>query len=113
MTLGERIKMIRIRRKLSQSDLARSAQVHQKNISKYENGGVIPSAVTLKSIADVLNVSTDYLLGSDRADAIQHKEILDFLREVDQMPDDMRTAITTVLDACVRDARARAAYATS
>ena len=105
--------MTRMQRKLSQTELAKAANIHQKNISKYENDGVIPSAITLKAIADVLNVSTDYLLGSERADAIQDKELLDFLREVDKMHEEMRRAITVVLDACVRDARTRAAYATA
>lgn len=113
MSLGERIKITRMKRKLSQTALAKAAEVHQKNISKYENDGVVPSALTLKAIADVLNVSTDYLLGSDRADAIQDKELLAFLQEVDKMPDEMRKAITIVLDACIRDARTRAAYATA
>ena len=111
MSLGERIKITRMQRKMSQSDLARQAEVHQKNISKYENDGVVPSAMTLKAIADALNVSADYLLGSDREDVIQDKELLSFLREVDKMPEEMRKAIMVVLDACVRDAKTRKAYA--
>lgn len=111
MSLGERIKITRMQRKMSQSDLARQAEVHQKNISKYENDGVVPSAMTLKAIADALNVSADYLLGSDREDVIQDKELLSFLREVDKMPEEMRKAIMVVLDACVRDAKTREAYA--
>ena len=110
-SLGDRIKMTRQRRKLSQSQLATAAGIHQKNISKYENDGVVPSALTLKAIADVLDVSTDYLLGSDRADAIQDQELLTYLREVDKLPEDMRRAILTVLDACVRDTKTRQAYA--
>jgi transcriptional regulator with XRE-family HTH domain len=110
MSLGQRIKMTRIQRKLSQSELARMAEVHQKNISKYENDGVVPSATTLKAIADALDVTTDYLLGSEREDAIQDKTLLKYLREVDQMPDDLRQAIIKVLDACIRDAKTRKAY---
>jgi len=111
MSLGERIKLTRIQRKMSQSELARMAEVHQKNISKYENENVIPSATTLKAIADALEVTADYLLGSDHEEAIQDKVLLKYLREVDQMPEDLRKAIITVLDACVRDAKTRQAYA--
>ncbi|MCR9103042.1 MAG: helix-turn-helix domain-containing protein [bacterium] len=107
---SERIKLPRIRRKTSQPELAPMAEVHQKNISKYENDGVVPSALTLKTIADALKVTTDYLLGSQREDAIQDKVLLKYLREVDNMPDDMRQAIIKVLDACVRDAKTRQAY---
>ena len=111
MSLGERIKLVRMQRKFSQSELARMADVHQKNISKYENEGVVPSAMTLKAIADALDVTTDYLLGSEREGTIQDKNLLRYLREVDQMPDEMRGAIITILDACVRDAKTRQAYA--
>jgi hypothetical protein len=52
-------------------------------------------------------VTTDYLLGSQREDAIQDKVLLKYLREVD----DMRQAIIKVLDACVHDAKTRQAYA--
>jgi transcriptional regulator with XRE-family HTH domain len=107
---SERIKLPRIRRKTSQPELAPMAEVHQKNISMYENGGVVPSALTLKAIADALEVTTDYLLGSQREDAIQDKVLLKYLGEVDNMPDDMRQAIIKVLDACVRDAKTRQAY---
>lgn len=111
MSLGERIKLTRIQRKMSQSELARLADVHQKNISKYENENVVPSAITLKAVADALEVTTDYLLGSEREDVIQDKVLLKYLKEVDQMPTEMRKAIITILDACVRDTKTRQAYA--
>lgn len=91
--------------------LAKEAGIHQKNISKYENEGVIPSAITLKAIADTLNVTTDYLLGSDHEEAIQDKVLLGYMKEVDKMPDNLKDAIITILDACVRDAKTRQAYA--
>jgi len=41
MNLGERIKISRQKKKMSQQDLGNLAETHQKNISKYEQNLVI------------------------------------------------------------------------
>lgn len=55
-----------MQKKMSQADLAKIAYIHQNNISKYENGGVVPSALVLKEIAKTLGISANYLLGSKK-----------------------------------------------
>ena len=58
-----RFKEIRIKRNITQVDLAKQIDVKQETISAYESGKAFPSAETLIKIADYLNTSTDYLLG--------------------------------------------------
>lgn len=48
---------------MKQVDLARHLNLHAANISKYVNKGQVPPAPTLGKIADLFNVSVDYLLG--------------------------------------------------
>ena len=57
------IKKIRIKRKITQVDLARVINVKQETISAYESGKAQPSCEALIKIADYLNTSCDYLLG--------------------------------------------------
>jgi len=57
------IKALRIKRKITQVDLAKQINVKQETISAYESGKALPSADALVKIADYLNTSTDYLLG--------------------------------------------------
>lgn len=57
------IKKIRIKRNITQVDLAKKIDVKQETISAYESGKTLPSADALIKIADYLNTSTDYLLG--------------------------------------------------
>jgi transcriptional regulator with XRE-family HTH domain len=109
MTLGEKIKIARLRKKMSQKDLGELADVHQKNISKYEQNLVIPSAVALKKIADVLEVTTDYLLGDERG-IIQDVALLNQFQVVDTMPENDKSALMRVIDAYIRDFRTRKAY---
>ncbi len=103
MTLGERIKIERIKKKINQKHLSENAQVHQKNISKYENNGVIPSAITLKRIASVLGVTTDYLLGNENDDVIKDTLLLKYFKKVDKMPDDIKKALMTVIEAYIKN----------
>lgn len=58
-----RLRQIREKRGISQSDLAERCQIGEKGIWRYENGQGDPSADILGRIAQVLNISTDYLLG--------------------------------------------------
>jgi len=111
MTLGENIKIVRMQKKMSQAELAKSANVHQKNISKYENDGVVPSALTLKEIARVLDVTTDFLLGSEKDDVVKDVTLLKFFKEVDKMPDNLKGALMQVIEAYVQNYNAKQAFA--
>ena len=57
------IKKIRIKRNITQVDLAKQINVKQETISAYESNKALPSADALIKIAEYLNTSTDYLLG--------------------------------------------------
>lgn len=110
MTLGEKIKIYRLKKKFSQQDLGELSETHQKNISKYEQDMVIPSAITLKKIADALAVSTDFLLGSEDNTVIKDVTLLKYFKEIDNMPDDVKQALLKVIDAYVRDYKTQQAY---
>ncbi len=61
--LGERLKNLRIEKHLRQDQVARLVNVEKSSISMYETGMRQPSYATLVRLADVFNVTTDYLLG--------------------------------------------------
>ena len=90
--------------------VANAAGVHQKNISKYEGGGVVPSALILKEMARALGVTADYLLGSDQDDVIKDTELLKHFKDIDKMPEELKSALITVIEAFVRDSKTKAAY---
>ena len=60
-------KMIELRKQngLSQQDLAARLGVSRQAISRWETGAVQPLADSVKSLAQVFQVSTDYLLNDD------------------------------------------------
>ena len=65
-TLPGRLKELRVRQGLAQSQLARMANVSKAAISAYENGMRQPSYDILIRLASIFRVSTDYLLGVTR-----------------------------------------------
>lgn len=67
--VGERIAEIRRKRGIKQDELAEMAMLSRISIARYESGKMEPGALALSRIADVLEVTTDELLG--RVDAKQ------------------------------------------
>lgn len=59
----ERLKKAREASGLSQSELAARVRVQPPVISHFETGKRSPSLISLRRIADALDVSVDYLLG--------------------------------------------------
>jgi class 3 adenylate cyclase len=62
--LGRRLRERREQRRLKQADVANAVQVTPQAVSKWERGENAPDIILLPSLAKVLDVSTDWLLGS-------------------------------------------------
>lgn len=63
--LNEKIKELRVSCGLNQVEFAKKVGVTKQCVSNWENDNVLPSIEMLVKIADLFNVSTDYLLGRD------------------------------------------------
>ena len=60
--LGQNMKHIRAKKRMSQGDIARALEVDRGYISNIENGKKNPTLATLQKLADALGVSPDELL---------------------------------------------------
>ena len=65
MSLAKKMIELRKQNGLSQQDLADRLGVSRQAISRWETGAVQPLADSVKSLAQVFQVSTDYLLNDD------------------------------------------------
>ena len=61
--IGQRLKDLRIERKMTQKQLADRLGLATSTISSYESGDRYPTLDTLAALARIYHVSTDYLLG--------------------------------------------------
>lgn len=76
-----KLKELREQRRLNQEGLAIKLSVSQSTISAYEVGERTPDLNTLISIANLFDVSIDYLVG--RSEMKQH------IKQGDLLPDEM------------------------
>lgn len=85
---GERLKVLREQRSLSQEEFGRLFHVAQTTIGMYERGNREPNFEKLKQFADFFGVSIDYLIGHTD-DPSKHyspvtRELLDLLHLSDE-----------------------------
>lgn len=64
MTLGERVRMIRKRKGITQTELAAAMRVAQSHMNKIEGNVVAPKAETILKIAKALDVPVSELIGA-------------------------------------------------
>ena len=71
--LGERISELRRRRKMTQRQLADYLSVSLNSVSLYERNLSTPDDDTKIKIAELFDVSMDYLMGTSRQETPLHK----------------------------------------
>lgn len=75
----QNLKVLRIRKGISQQQLADVIGVSQQSINKYENHMIEPDISTLMALADFFNTSVDYLIGHTEIDhiieSVQHYDL--------------------------------------
>lgn len=68
--IGDRIKETREKNNLTQSALAKKFGISRSAVNAWELGVSVPSAQYLIELSKLFKVSTDYLLGIDKAETI-------------------------------------------
>ena len=105
MTISDRIKQLRQERGWTQSELGEQLHVHQKQISSYERGVNLPSTEILIKMAEVFNVTLDYLAFESQGQSakinIQDRELLRRFEAVDPLPEPYRVMAREMLDLLV------------
>lgn len=65
----EIIKELRIKKGITQNELAGLCGVHQTAVSQWENGRTLPDKQSLITLSDIFNVSVDLLMGNNSPSA--------------------------------------------
>lgn len=77
--LNNRIRDTRKQKHQTQKEFSKALEVSQQTVAAWESGRAIPSADTLKKIADHFNVSADYLLGRSKTPKPQSHDVNDVM----------------------------------
>ncbi len=116
MPIGEQIKNLRKQRGWSQADLADRIAGDPGQISRYENGKITPSVEAVIRLAELFDVSCDYLLveGAPRRPYRQVDDPLaQRLADLDQLTAADKDALLHILDGLLANTRIRAALNTA
>ncbi|MGE6347864.1 helix-turn-helix domain-containing protein [Bacillus mycoides] len=106
---AKRIKMLRLKKGLTQKSLGELVGVSEAFISMVESRSSTnkkPSAKTISLIAEVLNVSTDYLLGLSNSDDLlpysdTRREFDSVIEKVEQLDEDKRVMVIKMIQSMV------------
>lgn len=107
----ERLRQLRVMKKMSQEDLGKLTNLNYNHIGRYERGDSRPSAAKLRALADVLGVTTDYLLGVDSENLtrvnLEDIALLEMFQKVQELPDDKKNSLKDLIDAFLFRERVR------
>lgn len=109
MNFGSNMMLIRKQKKLSQSALGKLIGTSGDVIGRYERGDISPSVDVVVKIADVLEVSVDYLIG--KTSLALDKEALKRLEDISKLKDENKNFIFNLIDMALRDIKTKKAYA--
>lgn len=105
MSVGDRIKELRVSKKLTQSELADAVGLTYIQIGRYEKHKSNPSADVLQKIAEILSTTTDYLMNGSMdaliASKLTDKELLDQFKQVENLSEEDKHLIKTFIDAFI------------
>jgi len=103
MILGQQISKLRKQKKLSQNDLGKKVGTSGDIIGRYERDEVKPSIEVASKIADVLEVSLDFLIG--KLDMEVDNKLLKRIIDLQQMNAEDREHILYTLDALIKSVK--------
>ena len=111
MEFSNRLKKARLEKNLSKSDLADKIGVHYSQIGRYEDKGALPSADVMANLANVLEVSSDYLMNGTTDElannTLTDKELLNQFKAIENMNDTDKSVIKILIDAFITKAKIR------
>jgi transcriptional regulator with XRE-family HTH domain len=112
LTLGKKIRQLRLQRGWSQQELANKVGIGQKQVSAYERDANTPSGEIFIALAKALEVSLDYLaqlVHEDTAQlAVADRELLEKVQRVDKLSEEDRALVKGVMDLVILKHRFRA-----
>lgn len=81
MKPGDRLKMLRSKSGLTQTEVAKRIGINNKTLSGYENNVSTPDTDTLQLLAKFYNTSTDFLICGDTSSNKDKKSLTETLED--------------------------------
>ena len=107
MKIYEKIKKLRTSKGYSQAEFAEKIGLSHGHITRLETGKFNPSIEVLKKLADLFEVSTDYLLNDSSEDfydsGIQNEPLNNKIRMISSLETKQQEAIVIIIDSMLKE----------
>jgi transcriptional regulator with XRE-family HTH domain len=101
----QKLKMLRKNKDWSQGQIAMKIGVDPQRISKYERGVLYPTTEIALRLADLFEVSLDYLFRDDDSmtlGEVTNKDLIKKLKEINALPKEKQKTLIDLLDAFIK-----------
>ena len=99
MSFGNTVVALRKKQGISQTALAEQLNIHKNVLGRYERNEVLPSIDIAYKIANILDVSLDFLIG--KVDVQMDKLTQERILEVSKFDEEDKSHIFSVIDAFI------------
>ena len=104
MTFSNKVAQLRKEKKLSRDELGKAVGTSPAIIGRYERNEITPSVEVAARIAEALEVSLDFLVGSS-AVIVKDKKMLYRLELLEKIPEEDKITILKVVDSFLKEAQ--------
>jgi len=100
---GLRLKELRKQKNWTQKELANQLDIRFSHLNKYESGMHIPPIEKLVQIAELFNVTLDFLVLGNREDVLplHNTQLIERLKELESFNADDQDAVIRLIDAMI------------
>jgi transcriptional regulator with XRE-family HTH domain len=102
-SFGKRLTEVRKDKKMSQDEIGKLVGVHGAVIGRYERDEVKPSIEMATQLAEALEVSLDYLVGS--TDVLLEKTIVNRVLDIQKLKENDKQHVFALLDAFIKQTK--------
>lgn len=102
---SQKLKTLRKNKDWSQGQIAMKIGVDPQRISKYERGVLYPTTEIALKIADLFEISLDYLFRDDGSviqGVVTNKDLVKKLKDINTLPKDKQKTLIDLLDAFIK-----------
>lgn len=109
IAIGEKIVQLRKQHNLSQADFAKKIGVSRTIVGNYERNTNMPSVEILLKMANVFNVSVDYMIGEGELSSYD-KQVLKRIKDIEELDNDTKQHLFFLIDNVIQNFKTKRAF---
>lgn len=110
IAIGEKITQLRKQHDLSQADFAKKIGVSRTIVGNYERNTNMPSVEILLKMANIFNVSIDYIIGEGQLSNYD-KQVLKRIEDIECLDHETKDKLFFLIDNVIQNFKTKQAFA--